>query len=181
MAHGILQTQVVQTTFERITGDVDAAFSTVAFVRGDLVKSNFEWTLTTKDSGDRRVVVGGANVTTSISTLEAVNVVDRNDGTYKIHFVPASAGLRTMSVHLNGVLETHMVLAVNVTFATCDAANGARPLQDGSSCECGPGSYQRDVVDSGACSLCLKGSYQPEALQTNCINCPIGTYKRNKR
>mgnify|MGYP006076322223 CR=1 FL=1 len=175
--HGILQTQVVQTTFERITGDVHASSSTIAFATGELVKSIFEWTLLTNDQGGRRIFTGGADVTAKVGslTVDVDNIFDNRDGTYTIRYVPQAEGNSfTLSVFVNGLSAT--TTSFEVKRATCSESSGARTVADGSSCECGPGSSRQNVDDTGACAKCSAGFYQSSSGEFTCTPCPAGLY-----
>ena len=175
--HGILQTQVVQTTFERITGDVHASSSTIAFATGELVKSIFEWTLLTNDQGGRRIFTGGADVTAKVGslTVDVDNIFDNKDGTYTIRYVPQAEGTSfTLSVFVNGLSAT--TTSFEVKRATCSESSGARTVADGSSCECGPGSSRQNVDDTGACAKCSAGFYQSSSGEFTCTPCPAGLY-----
>ena len=177
VVHGILQTQLVSTTFERITGNVHASSSTISFVSGDLVKSNFEWTLLTNDQGGRRIFTGGADVTANVGTLtvDVGNIFDNKDGSYTIRHVPQAEGTSfTLSVFVNELSAT--TTSFEVTRATCSESSGALTVADGSSCECGPGSSRQNVDDTGACAKCSTGFYQSSSGKFTCTPCPAGLY-----
>ena len=115
----------------------------------------------------RVITHGGLEATASTPAT----IKDHNDGTYTIELVPMSSGNFNLHVSLNDGISASLLAAVpfEAERATCDLARGARPLPDGSACECGPGAYRIDPAgdDTGACRYCDAGYYQNATDLTN--------------